>query len=63
MVGDALGRVDLVSVDDYVDAAEEEHPQAGCGDDDVGLEVASGREPDPGLGERLDPVGDDLGPA
>ena len=52
--------VDRLAVDLELQAAERQHLQPGRGDHDVGLELAARREPDAGLGERLDRVGDDL---
>jgi hypothetical protein len=56
--GHAFGEVDRLAVDGERDPTEEAEVEAGGGDDDVRLELLPGGEPDPGLGERLDGVGD-----
>lgn len=62
-VGNGVGDGNGLAVDVEIDPAEEPHVQARRRDDEVGVEVVAGLERDPGLGEPLDPVGDDGGAA
>ena len=54
LVAHRLGELDRAAVDRELDAAERQQVQAGRGDDQVGLELGAGREPQAVLGERLD---------
>ena len=61
LVGHELAEAARLAVDTHLDAAEDLELQAGGGDDDIGLQLLAGFEPDATLGESVDLVGDDRG--
>ena len=60
-IGDGLGEIQRLAVDDEVDVAQDVQVEAGGGDDDVGLELLAGLQQDARFGEAVDLVGDHRG--
>ena len=62
LVGQRLAEVDRRAVDGELRSRPAPRScRPGGGDDDVGVQLLAGLQPDAGLGERLDRVGDDRG--
>src|SRR6202021_1726793 len=61
LVGHGVGEFDRQAVTPDLGAPDQLQVQTPCGDYDVGLQLVTGVELDPGFGEPVDGVGDDVG--
>src|SRR5215470_6629089 len=59
LVNELAARLDRLTIDNELHAAQREHAQARCRDDNVGLKFLARLQPNALLGKRLDLIGHD----